>query len=91
MSDTHEAIDKVKKLLALAHDSQSEESRNAAMTAIALMREHKMVLVPQAEIDRVTKVIGESQALAKKYEGETNQKMMLSALAGFMAAKKGLL
>jgi hypothetical protein len=90
MAATAEILDKVGKLVTLANsDANEEEARTAGMLALRLMKEHKLVLVPQSEIDRIKKVIGESQALVRKYEGETNQKMILGALAGFLVAKQG--
>jgi Protein of unknown function (DUF2786) len=88
---TAEILDKVGKLVSLANsEGNEEEARTAGMLALRLMKENKLVLVPQSEIDRIKKVIGESQALVKKYEGDANQKMMLGALAGFLFAKQGI-
>lgn len=82
----NEVLDKVGKLVSLAQSDNEDEARNAALLATRLMKEHKLVLVPQSEIDRIKKVVGDSEALARKYEGEANQKMMIGALAGFLVA-----
>lgn len=84
-----EVLETVGKLIALSHSDNGEEARTAAMKATRLMKEHKLVLVPQSEIDRIKKVIGDAQALATKQEGEATQKMMIGALAGFLIGKKG--
>lgn len=88
MSQT-EVLEKVGKLITLSQSDNEEEARTAAMQATRLMKEHKLVLVPQSEIDRIKTVIGDANALAKRYEGEATQKMLIGALAGFMVGKKG--
>ena len=90
MTTQTEVLEKVGKLVALAQSENEEEARNAAITATRLMKEHKLVLVPQLEIDRIKTVIGEATALAKRHEGEATQKMLIGALAGFMVGKKGM-
>jgi Protein of unknown function (DUF2786) len=90
MSDTSDVLQKVGALIKLSKSDNEEEARTAAMQATRLMAEHKLVLVPQAELERVQKVIGESVALAKKYESEGRNKMLLGAALGFAASKQGL-
>lgn len=86
MASQTEVLDRVGKLVALAQSDNEEEARTAAMTATRLMKEHKLVVIPQSEIDRIKTVIGEANQLAARYQGEANQKMMIGALAGFMFA-----
>lgn len=89
MTTQSEVLEKVGKLVALSQSDDENEARNAAVTATRLMKEHKLVVVPQSEIDRIQTVIGDARALARKYEGEATQKMMIGALAGFMFGKNG--
>lgn len=89
MTTNLEVLDRVKKLLALAQSDsaeETEEARTAAIQATRMIKEHKLVLVPQSEIDRIKTVIGDANALAKKYEDEGTQKMLIGAAAGFFLA-----
>lgn len=97
MATSDKVLEKVGDLVRLANSKSDdededgkEERRTAAMQATRLMKEHELVLVPKAEIDRVKKMIGDANALAKKYEGEAQQKMLLGALGGFLLAKQGM-
>ncbi len=87
---TKDDLERVGKLLALGRSGDTEEARTAAIKAVQLMKDYQLVLVPQAEIDRIKTVVGEATALAAKSESESTQKMVLSALAGFLLAKKGI-
>jgi hypothetical protein len=91
VSDTSDILQKVGALIKLSKSPNEEEARTAAMQATRLMAEHKLVLVPQDELERIQKVIGESTALAKKYESEGRQKMLMGAALGYFASKQGLL
>jgi hypothetical protein len=91
MAEGKDVLEKVGKLVALAQSDNEEEARTAAMQATRLMREHKLVVVPLAEIERIKVMVGEANALAKKYEGEGTRKMMLGALAGYMLAGNKML
>jgi Protein of unknown function (DUF2786) len=86
MAEGRDVLEKVGKLVALAQSDNEEEARTAAMQATRLMKEHKLVVVPLSEIERIQKVVGEANALAKKYEGEGTKKMLLGAMAGYMLA-----
>ena len=88
MTVSKDDLAKVGKLLALAQDNDSEESRNAAIQAARLMKQHRLALVPEEEIERIRKVVGEGQQLAAKYQAEATQKMMLGALAGYLFGQK---
>lgn len=90
MAEKSDVLDRVGKLISLAQSDNEEEARTAAMQATRMMREHKLVLVPESEIVRITKMVGEAGALAKKYEGEAQKKMIIGALAGYLFANKGL-
>lgn len=84
-------LDKVGKLVKLAQaDDESEESRTAAIQACGLMKEHELVLVPMSEIQRAQSMLAEARELARKSEGEVNQKMMIAGIAGMMLGKGGL-
>jgi len=91
MAEGKDVLEKVGKLVALAQSDNEEEARTAAMQATRLMKEHKLVVVPLAEIERIKVMVGEANALAKKYEGEGTRKMMLGALAGYMLAGNKML
>jgi hypothetical protein len=94
-----EVLDRVGALISLAQSNpDDEEARTAAMQATRMMKEHELVLVPKSEIERVKRVIGEAQTLARQTTEGANQKMLLGALAGFfigggggLLGKKGLL
>jgi hypothetical protein len=86
-----DVLQTVQKLVKLAQSENEEEARTAALTATRLMQEHRLVLVPQDELERVNRVIGEARELAEKYKGDKTQNMLVGALCGFMAAKQGLL
>jgi len=90
MASSDDVLKKVGDLIKLSHSDNEEEARSAAMQATRMMQEHKLVLVPQSELERVQRVIGEVRTLAKKHEGEGQQKMLMGALLGFVAAKNGL-
>jgi len=90
MATGDDVLKKVGDLIKLSQSDNEEEARTAAMQATRMMKEHHLVLVPQAELERVQKVVGDVRALAKKYEGESQQKMLMGALLGFVAAKNGL-
>jgi hypothetical protein len=90
MAETKDILDKVGKLVALAQSDNEEEARTAAMQATRLMKEHRLVVMPLSELERVQKSIGEATALAAKHQKDATQKMMLGALAGYMFGNKGL-
>jgi hypothetical protein len=81
-------LEKVHNLVKLAADGDTEESRTAAVAATKLMKEHKLVLIPQSEIDRVQKVIEGHQALARQYQAEATQKMVIGGVVGLLLSKQ---
>jgi hypothetical protein len=87
MSTQTDVLEKVGKLIKLAQSDNEEEARTAAMTATRLMQEHKLVVVPIDELERVQKLIGESQALAKRITDEGNNKLLMGLALGFLGAK----
>jgi hypothetical protein len=87
MATQTEVLERVGKLIKLAHSDNEEEARTAAMQATRLMQEHKLVVVPIDELERVQKVIGESQALAKRIADESNNKLLMGLALGFFGAK----
>lgn len=91
MADSNDVLKKVGALIKLAQSDNEEEARTAAMTATKMMAEHKLVLVPQAEIDRIQTTIGEMRKASAKFESEGQQKMLIGALLGFVVSKQGLL
>jgi hypothetical protein len=90
-TDQDKVLERVAQLVSLAQSDNEEEARTAAMQATRMMKEHRLVLIPEAEIERVKKVVGEAQALARTHEQGGTQKMMLGAVVGFLlGGGKGL-
>jgi Protein of unknown function (DUF2786) len=81
-------LEKVQKLIKLAASDNEEEARTAAVQATALMREHELVLVPRAEIERVEKIVEGARQLAVSQKQEGIQKMLIGGLAGLVLAKQ---
>ncbi|MDE3097027.1 MAG: DUF2786 domain-containing protein [Chloroflexota bacterium] len=85
---TQEVLAKVSSLVRLAQSDNEEEARTAAMQATRMMKEYRLVLIPEAEIERVKTVVGEAQALAKQHEAAGTQKMMIGAVVGVLLGGK---
>lgn len=88
MATDKKTLEKVGDLIKLASGGDDEESRTAAMKAIALMKTHELVLVPKSEIDRIQKVVAGAQALEKTMREEKIQNMAIGALAGVFLGKQ---
>ena len=90
MPTDNKVLEKVRKLVLLANDGgeDSEESRTAAVQVTKLMKEHELVLIPKAEIDRVQKLIGDAQALARTQKADATQKMLIGGIAGLLLSKQ---
>src|SRR5271167_2482072 len=80
-------LETVGKLIALANGADEEEARTAAMQATKLMKQHELVLVPRAEIERVQKLVEGARALATTQKAETQQKMIIAGIAGMLLSK----
>jgi hypothetical protein len=77
------------QLVKLAQDNpEGEEARTAAVQAMALMKEHELCLVPKSELDRIQKVVGDAQLLAKKHEAELTQRLVIGAIGGVVLGKQ---
>jgi hypothetical protein len=76
-------LEKVHNLVKLAASGDT-----AAVQATKLMKEHELVLVPRAEIERVEKMIAGHAALARQQQEQTTQKMMIAGLAGLFLSKQ---
>lgn len=72
-------------------NDDDEEARTAAMQAANMMREHELILVPKSEIDRVEKLVRETQEIIRRSKGDGQQKYIVGALAGLMLGKAGIL
>jgi len=86
-------LQRVSDLIKLANDGdeESEEARTAAVKAARLIKDNKLVLVPQSELERVERQIeGVRNALAKN-DSDKTMHMAMAAVAGFFAAKRGML
>jgi len=81
-------LQKVHDLVKLAASGDTEEARNAAVSATKLMKEHELVLVPKAEIQRVEKMVEGAQALAKQYKDEKMQNMLVGGVVGLLLSKQ---
>jgi hypothetical protein len=79
-------LDTVRKLVTLAQDD-TEEGRNAARKAMVLMKEHRIALVPESELERAQKTLREARELAAKVQGEANQKLVVGVLLGSQLGK----
>lgn len=85
---TEEVLAKVASLVRLAQGTDEEEARTAAMQATRMMKEYRLVLIPEAEIERVKKVVGEAQSLARQHEAAGTQKMVIGAVVGALLGGK---
>jgi hypothetical protein len=88
MATDKKTLDKVGDLIKLANDGDTEEARTAAMKAVALMKQHELVLVPKSEIERIQKVVAGAQALERTMKEEKIQNMVIGGLAGVLLGKQ---
>lgn len=81
-------MDRLRDLVNLARDKDpeeaTEESRTAAVKALHLMKEHDLVIVSKAELERVQQRI---DGLARAAQEAGQQKMVLGLAMGFFGAK----
>lgn len=89
--NTAKALRKVTDLVRLAHDNSNEdEARTAALTAVKLMAEHKLCVIPETEVERLRRLITDMQE-ARKVSGEEKMKQLgLGFVAGMMLSKSKL-
>lgn len=84
-------LDRLKKLQALALDSDNEESRTAAVQAMRLIRDNKLVVVPETELAAATKAVqGARQDLvrvARAAKAQQNKQMIMGAGLGLLVSK----
>jgi hypothetical protein len=82
-------VDRVQDLVRLAADeaTSDNEARTAALTAVRLMQEEGLTVVSAADLEDVRHRIGQARLKLKKAEDKANQKMMLGALGGIVAAR----
>lgn len=88
----NEVLQKVEKLVRLGLDApDSEESRNAAIQALQLIKEHKLAIVPVAALENSTKAVegmrGELARVRQEASRESTQKMFIGAGLGLLASK----
>lgn len=88
LSEQQQVLKRVSDLVRLAQDGETEEARTAAMQATRLMREHKLFIVPESEIQRIRTVIGDATALAEQHEREGTQKLLIGAVLGALVGRK---
>lgn len=85
---TAKALRKVTDLVRLAHDNSNEdEARSAALTAVKLMAEHRLCVIPESEVERLRRLITNMQE-SRKVSGEEKLKQLgLGFVAGMMLSK----
>jgi hypothetical protein len=87
--DVEQTIDRVQKLVALAQSDDVEEARTAAVQATRLIHEQKLVCIPEEALERMTKEVQGSRALATAQAKAEGQKNLLIGLAlGFFGGKR---
>jgi hypothetical protein len=87
---THkETLDKVSSLVKLASDESSteDERRNAALAAVKLMSAEKLTVVPQADLDSLTRRIEGAELAVREARKDASTKMLMGAALGFAATK----
>lgn len=87
-NETAKVIEKVQKLITLAQDKDSEEGRNAAIQAINLMREHELVVIPQAELEKARKAVDIMQSRLKEVSDGAKKQQLIWGALGFLAGKQ---
>jgi hypothetical protein len=96
-SSSIEAFEKFQKLAQLAlseeDDEPTEEARNAAVKAIAMLEgeDPDLVVLPRSEVEQLKKGIEGSRELASKNKEEKTKNIVMGALLGFGLAKGGVL
>lgn len=89
--NTAKALRKVTDLVRLAHDNTNEdEARTAALTAVKLMAEHKLCVIPESEVERLRRLITD-MAEARKVSGDEKMKQLgIGFVAGMVLSKSKL-
>ncbi len=85
--DTKKALKKVGDLVRRAQSptgDDDEEARNAAIGALALMKEHELVVVPRSELDRVNEQLRSVNEKIQAVSKEANMKMLIAGIGGLM-------
>lgn len=83
-AETKAVVEKAQALLRLAIDNpESDESRNAAVKVVQMMKEHDLVLMPKAEVEAIAKVVSGANELAQRVEKEKMQNILLGGALGF--------
>ena len=84
-----ETMNRVERLMDLALDKAvtEEESRTAALTAVKTLREAKLVLVSQDDLDRAKKAIDGATAMARSARKKAQEKLFLGAALGYFGAQ----
>ena len=83
-------LDRLKKLQALALDSDNEESRTAAVQAMRLIRDNKLVVVPETELPprpRRCRARGRPVRVARAAKAQQNKQMIMGAGLGLLVSK----
>lgn len=86
--DQAKVLERVAQLVRLAQSDNEEEARTAAMQATRMMKEHRLVLIPESEIERVKKVVGDAQSLARQHEQTGTRNLAIGAVVGLMLGGK---
>jgi len=88
-TNLQETVTKVERLMDLALDKAAtdEESRTAALTAVQILREAKLVLVSPADLERAKKAIDGATAIARSAKKKAQEKMILGVALGFFGSQ----
>jgi hypothetical protein len=83
--EAENVTDKVEQLVQLATRNDNEnEAAAAAMTAVKLMSEHRLTVIPQDDLEAAQRVINGAQELVKKAEEKANGKLVMGVIAGML-------
>lgn len=90
MANSKDVVEKVMNLGKLALSKEggetTDEARNAAVAAISLMKEHDLVVMPRADVE---KVVAGQKELAEA-QSKANRNLLMGLAVGFFGAKGGL-
>ncbi|HBZ69303.1 MAG TPA: hypothetical protein DEP35_06005 [Deltaproteobacteria bacterium] len=79
----------VAALVKLANDNpKSEESRTAAIKLAQKIKENRLVMIPESEIERVKTMVGEAKELTERHSQSKMQDMFFGGIIGAMLSKQ---
>lgn len=94
-STTVDVLEKIEKLVALAQTDDkgkpTEEARTAAVTAIKLLKDNDLVIVPREKLEAAEKAVEGAKAMRLEAKKAKRDGMLVGAALGLFAGKQGLL